>query len=84
VTDLRRLAEAVEWALNGNPWEYATDANPESIYAQWVAACSPEVILALLDVVDAARDGSVRHHPNDYDKKCPLCDALARLDEVTK
>ena len=39
-------------------------------------------LAALERVAEAAREGSVRHHPNDYDRACPLCAALAALDEV--
>jgi hypothetical protein len=38
------------WAAAGNPWEYDGEAvNPKSIYARWVQAASPELVLSLLD-----------------------------------
>lgn len=53
--------------------------------AAYIAACSPEVILALLDVVDAARGAQVAALYLDERTTFPILDAaLARLDEVTR
>jgi hypothetical protein len=82
-TTLRVLAEKLGWARpvarEDDPWGYVTDAEPGSVYAAYIAACSPDRILALLDVVDAARS-----HLHFFVNRpaCLECSALARLDEV--
>jgi hypothetical protein len=84
-TTLRVLAEKLGWwrpvALEDDPWGYVTDAEPGSVYAAYIAACSPDVILALLDVVDAAREQVAMWSGED-----PIDDlrsALARLEGET-
>jgi hypothetical protein len=47
--DVRRRADNLEWASAGEPWDYDTDALPESAYADWVRLWSPAAIVALLD-----------------------------------
>lgn len=52
---LRHLADTLEWAQGDPPdvWSYESDADPQSIYAEWVRATGPEVVVALLDELDA-------------------------------
>jgi hypothetical protein len=88
MTDLRRLAEDMMLALGHGRYEYVPDADGRSVYTKWVAACSPEVILALLDVRDAAR-GMTCEADKYWQYLRPLNEtidtlyaALDRLDEV--
>ena len=46
--------------------------------AAYIAAASPDVVLALLAVAEAARD----HSHNIPDPRCGICAALARLDAL--
>lgn len=54
---LRHLADALEWArgTSDEPWDYATDANPASLYAEWVRATDPEVLIPIFDELEDIR-----------------------------
>lgn len=81
MTDLRKLAEAIEARKNYPPMSFAFDYE----YAAFQSAASPDVILALLDVADAVRRLLAMHEwfGATASERDDLAAALARLDALS-
>lgn len=57
IVALRSLADLLMWANKdtGESWDYSTDAVDNSAYAEWVRTLSPEFVIGLIDIAEAAR-----------------------------
>jgi hypothetical protein len=91
--DLERLAANA----SPGPWKWGEpgvekDGIPESILAsntQYIAACSPQTILALVRVAKAAKEYTAVHDADECVANAPptkcdcmLCEALAALEQT--